>query len=138
MLIGMAESRRKRLEVTKKIHSLHLRSANSKLIKTFKLLQHIEKLGSKHAASKAKELFSGYVRQGGQNKIFGSNVVVYCRSVRMLPVIPLGIKKSWQSIETLTEALQKWMPRFLANSFLALNSVLKKHNVLFLLKSIKF
>ena len=32
--------------------------------------------------------------------------------------------KTWnQSIETLTEALQKWMPRFLANSFLALNYV---------------
>ena len=28
-----------------------------------------------------------------------------------------------QSIESLTEALQKWMPRYLANSFLALNYV---------------
>ena len=33
--------------------------------------------------------------------------------------------------ETLTEALQKWMPRFLANSYLALNSVLNQQNVLF-------
>ena len=35
----------------------------------------------------------------------------------------------FESIETLTEALQKWMPRFLANTFLALNSVSMKQNV---------
>ena len=41
------------------------------------------------------------------------------------------ISKPGKSIETLREAL-------LANSFFALNSVLNKQNVLFLLKSIKF
>ena len=43
----------------------------------------------------------------------------------------LDLAKFYQSIETLTEALQKWMPRFLAYSFFALNSVLNKQSVLF-------
>ena len=46
------------------------------------------------------------------------------------------INPSPSNVIYITEALQKWMPRFLANSFLALNSVLNKQNVLFCLNQL--
>ena len=36
-----------------------------------------------------------------------------------------------RKISRVLKLLQKWMPRFLANSFFALNSVLNKQNILF-------
>ena len=48
------------------------------------------------------------------------------------------LKINYYSAPRIWTALLNCMPRSLANSFLALNSVLNKQSVLFLLKSIKF